>query len=133
MFLILKTQLYQYLSEIFLFALVSDEPEVFLPKYSQTAILHAAHFWRVVNHCFPTHRVVGVGHGVERPHGERELVEDVEVGVVLGLDEATQELLVRCAQVLLVSHLYPVLSQHGHSLRVRQDQTMGRGEGLVTR
>ena len=27
---------------------VSDEPEVFLPKYSQTAILHDAHFRRVV-------------------------------------------------------------------------------------
>ena len=26
----------------FLFALFSDEPEVFLPKYSQTAILHAS-------------------------------------------------------------------------------------------
>ena len=34
---------------IFLFALVSDKPEVFLPKYSQTAILHAAHYRRVVN------------------------------------------------------------------------------------
>ena len=34
---------------VFLFAVFSDEPEVFLPKYSQTAILHAAHFWRVVN------------------------------------------------------------------------------------
>ena len=32
----------------FLLAIVSDEPEVFLPKYSQTAILHAAHFRRVV-------------------------------------------------------------------------------------
>ena len=31
------------------FALFSDEPEVFFPKYSQTAILHAAHFRRVVN------------------------------------------------------------------------------------
>ena len=28
---------------IFLFAPFSDEPEVFLPKYSLTAILHAAH------------------------------------------------------------------------------------------
>ena len=27
----------------------SDDPEVFLPKYSQPAILHAAHFRRVVN------------------------------------------------------------------------------------
>ena len=32
------------------FALFSDEPEVFFPKYSQTAILHAAHFQRVVKH-----------------------------------------------------------------------------------
>ena len=28
---------------------LSDEPEVFLPKYSKMAILHAAHFRRVVN------------------------------------------------------------------------------------
>ena len=42
------TQLKQYFSVIFLFALVSDEPEVFLPKYSQTVILHAAHFRRIV-------------------------------------------------------------------------------------
>ena len=27
--------------------------------------------------------VVGVGHGVERPHGQRELVQDEEVGIVL--------------------------------------------------
>ena len=32
-----------------LFAPFSDEFEVFFPKYSQTAILHAAHFQRVVN------------------------------------------------------------------------------------
>ena len=43
------TQLYQYFSVFFLFALFSDEPELFLPKYSQTAILHAAHFQRVVD------------------------------------------------------------------------------------
>ena len=43
------TQLYHYFSVCLLFALFSDEPEVFLPKYSQTAILHTAHFWRVVN------------------------------------------------------------------------------------
>ena len=48
-FPILTTQLYQYLSVFLLFALFSDEPEVFLRKYSQTAILHAAHFPRVVN------------------------------------------------------------------------------------
>ena len=43
-FLIFTTQLYQYFSVFFLFAPVSDEPRVFLPKYSQTAIPHAAHF-----------------------------------------------------------------------------------------
>ena len=48
MFLIFTTQPYQCFSVIFLFALVSDEPEVFLPEYSQSAILHAAHFQRVV-------------------------------------------------------------------------------------
>ena len=47
-FLIFTTQLYQYFSVLFLFALFnSDEPEVFLPEYSQTAMLHAAHFRRV--------------------------------------------------------------------------------------
>ena len=45
-FLIFTTQLYQ----VFFFYLnyISDEPEVFLPKYFQAAILHAAHFRRVV-------------------------------------------------------------------------------------
>ena len=42
-FLIFTRQLYQDLSVIFLFAPVGDEP-----KYSQTAILHAAHFRWVV-------------------------------------------------------------------------------------
>ena len=36
----------------FLFGLCSDEPEVFLPKYSQTAILYAAYFRRVANSYF---------------------------------------------------------------------------------
>ena len=48
-FLSFTTQQYQYFSVFLLFALVSDEPKVFLPKYSQTSILHAAHFWSVVN------------------------------------------------------------------------------------
>ena len=52
--LIEETQLYQYFGVFFFYShyIVSDEPEVFLPKYSQTAILHAAHFQRVVNICF---------------------------------------------------------------------------------
>ena len=50
-FLISTTQLYQYFGVSFLFALFSDEPEVFFSKYmySQKAILHAAHFRRVVH------------------------------------------------------------------------------------
>ena len=47
-FLIFTTQLYQFFSVFFLFTLFTDEPEVFLPEYSQRAILHAAHFRRVV-------------------------------------------------------------------------------------
>ena len=47
-FLIFTTQLYQYFSVLFLFALFSDEPEAFVPEYSQTAMRHAAHFRRVV-------------------------------------------------------------------------------------
>ena len=48
-FLIFTTLIYQFFHCVFLFALFSDEPEVFLHKYSQMAILHAAHFRRVVN------------------------------------------------------------------------------------
>ena len=36
----------------FLFATGSEEPEVFLPKYFQTAIRHAAHFRRVVKQLY---------------------------------------------------------------------------------
>ena len=37
------------ISVFLLFALFGDEPEVFLPKYSQTSILYAAHSRGVVN------------------------------------------------------------------------------------
>ena len=37
-----------------IFALFTDEPEVFLAEYFQTAIFHPAHFWRVVNLGYPT-------------------------------------------------------------------------------
>ena len=40
---------YTIFSVFFLFALFSEEPQVFLPEYSQPTILHAANFWRVVN------------------------------------------------------------------------------------
>ena len=49
-FLIFTTHYTHILVCFFLFVLVSDEPEVFLPKYSQTANLHAPHFRRVVKH-----------------------------------------------------------------------------------
>ena len=48
-FLIFTTQLYQYINVFFYLHYFSDKPEVFLPKYFQTAILHAAHLQRVVN------------------------------------------------------------------------------------
>ena len=38
----------------------SDEPEVFLPKYSQTAILYATHFRRVVNGGSGPHCVIRI-------------------------------------------------------------------------
>ena len=50
MFLNFTAQLYQYFSVFFFFAPISDEPEVFLPEYFQTAIVHAAHFQSVVKH-----------------------------------------------------------------------------------
>ena len=48
---LLSNNTYNYFSVFFLVVLFSDKPEVFLPKYSQTAILHAAYFRRVVNTC----------------------------------------------------------------------------------
>ena len=45
-FRLVTTHVYQFFC--CLFALFSDKPEVFLPEYSQPAILHAAHFQRVV-------------------------------------------------------------------------------------
>ena len=50
-FLVFTTQLFQHFSPFLLFALFSDEPKVLLSKYSRTAILHAAHFRRVVKNC----------------------------------------------------------------------------------
>ena len=43
-FLIFTTRFDNFRVCFFLFEPFSDEPEVFPPKYSQTAILHAAHF-----------------------------------------------------------------------------------------
>ena len=49
-FLFLLPNYNNILVGFFLFALVSNDPEVFLPNYSQTAVLHAAHFRRVVKY-----------------------------------------------------------------------------------
>ena len=49
-FIIFTTQLHKYFSVFILFALFSDELELFLTIYSQTAIPQAAHFWWVVNY-----------------------------------------------------------------------------------
>ena len=46
--LIFTTQLFKFVCVFSLFAIFSDEPEVFLPEYYQMAIFHAAHFRRVV-------------------------------------------------------------------------------------
>ena len=59
-FLIFTTQLYQYFCVFLLFASVCDTPEVLPSKYSKTAILHAAHFKRVVN-TYKTPRGSGEG------------------------------------------------------------------------
>jgi hypothetical protein len=44
-----------------------------------------------------THRVLRVGHRVERTNVKRELVEDVKVDAILGLHEAAQVLFLRSA------------------------------------
>ena len=66
--------------------------------------------------------IVGVGHGVEGPHGERELVQDEEVCVVLCPDQPAQQLLCGGGQVVLVPHLDPGLRQHLHGLGELQPQ-----------
>ena len=54
--LIFTTKIDRYFSVFFLYVLFFNEPEVFFPKYSRTAILHAAHFRRVVNGCIGSTR-----------------------------------------------------------------------------
>ena len=53
-FLTFTSQLYQHFSVFLLSPLFNDQPEVFFPKYSQTAKVHAANFPRVENllYCF---------------------------------------------------------------------------------
>ena len=48
-FLFFYFPIIQIIWHSFLYALCSDDPEVFLPEYFQTAILHAVTFRRVVD------------------------------------------------------------------------------------
>lgn len=65
--------------------------------------------------------VVRVRHRVERTHGQRELVEDVEVRAVLLLDEAAEPLLVLGREVVLKLLVGASLLQHLDTLLERHD------------
>lgn len=60
--------------------------------------------------------VVGVGHRVERPDREWELVQDVKISVVFGLHQPSEQLLVWCRHVFFVTHLNASVTQHFHAL-----------------
>lgn len=63
--------------------------------------------------------VLGVGrvrHGVEGSHRQRELVQDVEIGVVLGLHQSAEQLLAGRRQILFVVHGDAGLAQHRDGL-----------------
>lgn len=64
--------------------------------------------------------VLGVGHGVEGSNGQRELVENVEIGVVLVSDNLSEQLLVLGGQILVVSNILASLSEQLDTLRERQ-------------
>jgi len=77
-----------------------------------------------------THRVDRVGHRVERPDGERELVEDEVVGVVLLPDEPAQPLLVgrpRSTSAEVISRLAPAACSVGRGERTRGRQSRRAG------
>ena len=90
---------------VFIFSLSSGEPEVFTSKYSQTAILHAAPFRRVVkisSYLYVVPDTVGVSLNVHVGEGEGDhlclyhgdgphtlFVVGVGVGVVGGDDDTT--------------------------------------------
>jgi hypothetical protein len=50
--------------------------------------------------------VVRVGHGIEGPHSQRVLVQNVKIGIVFGLDQASQQLLGGGAQIFLGSYFH---------------------------
>jgi len=67
--------------------------------------------------------VVWVRHCIEWTHSEWIFIQDVEICVILGFYKFSKELLVGCAQIILVPNLHPVLTQHLHSLRKCEHQT----------
>lgn len=64
--------------------------------------------------------VLGIGHGVERSHGQREFVENVKVGVVLLSDNLSEQLLVLGGEILVIADVLAGLSQ--------QLDTLGEGQ-----
>ena len=79
--------------------------------------------------------VLRVGHRVEGTNGERELVEDVEVGVVLLLHETTELFLHRRAQIAHRIHVESVVDQQLHAVRVGENERFfgvdERSEGML--
>lgn len=72
--------------------------------------------------------VLRVGLGVEGSHGHRELVQNVEIGVVLVANDLAQLLLHRRREVILKSLLLrdinTSLLQHSHTIHVVQSQSL---------
>lgn len=74
--------------------------------------------------------VLRVGHRVEGADGERELVQDVEVGVVLLLHQAAELLLHGRAEIAHRIHVEAVVDQQLHALGVGQNERLlGVDEG----
>ena len=79
--------------------------------------------------------VLRVGHRVEGADGERELVEDVEVGVVLLLDQTAELLLHRRAEIAHRIHVESVVDQQLHAVSVGENERLlgvdERREGML--
>lgn len=60
--------------------------------------------------------VVGIWHGVERSDSERELVQHVKVSIVLGLHQATEQLLIGSRHILFITHFNAGVAQHFNAL-----------------
>lgn len=77
--------------------------------------------WQIVGEG-RTYRIMRIGHRVEWPNGQREFVQNVEVGVVFGLHQTTEQFLIWCGEILFVAHFDAGLTQHCHTLRKFQFQ-----------